>query len=124
MSVYTHTFELQACMCVFMFKNLSLSADSLSSKDTVAWPIKDPLEVALFPHTRVAHVLRQVHRVLQPWITGSRKQRGHGQLPLTPYRSLSPVGKGVQVLGGVSTLKLKAIEGSCAGVGHSLSGEI
>ena len=124
MSVYTHTFELQACMCVFMFKNLSLSADSLSSKDPVAWPIKDPLEVALFSHTRVAHVLRQVHRVLQPWITGSRKQRGHGQLPLTPYRSLSPVGKGVQVLGGVSILKLKALEGSCAGVGHSLSGEI
>ena len=74
--------------------------------------------------TEIGPSFRQVHRVLQPWITGSRKQRGHGQLPLTPYRSLSPVGKGVQVLGGVSTLKLKAIEGSCAGVGHSLSGEI
>lgn len=104
-------------MCVFMCRNLSLSADSSSGKDPVAWPIKDPLEVALFPHTRVAHVLGQVHRVFQPWITGSRRQRGHGQLPLTPYRSLSPVGKGVQVQGGVSTLELKAIEGSCADCG-------
>ena len=92
--LHTHPFELQAGMCVFMWRNLSLSADTQSGKDPAAWPIKGPQEVALFPHTRVAHVLRQVHRVFQPWITGLREQGGHRQPPLTPYRSLSPLGKG------------------------------
>lgn len=101
-------------MCVFMCRNLShrLPKWQRSSLADQRSPGSGPV-----PHTRVAHVLRQVHRVFQPWITGSRGREDTDSFPLHTYRNLSPCRERGAGTGRVSTLELKAIESCMQTVG-------